>query len=117
MSEMDRQAALRLFEEALSAAREEDGLGEDRWAMMRAYAEALKEIGVDDELMFRAGGPVQLVRNCMMLMLEQFPEAPPLDEESVHGYSVHELLKSMSELLLRDLDARSGTRYIYRPRG
>lgn len=73
---------------------------DNRWNNLYAYADALGD-------MVRAGAdPVENVLVTLSLVLEQFPESPPLDPESHHVNCVHHLVKTVLGALRKDKIAR-----------
>ncbi|MBU1611216.1 MAG: hypothetical protein KKC99_05155 [Proteobacteria bacterium] len=67
---------------------EENGFYSDsRWNNLYAYADTLKD-------MVRAGGdPLEETLVTLSLILEQFPESPPITPESLHINCVNHLLR------------------------
>ncbi|MEF2145436.1 MAG: hypothetical protein V3573_08325 [Desulfovibrionaceae bacterium] len=62
---------------------------DNRWNNMYAYAETLKDL-------LQAGGdPIEESILTLSLVLQQFPESPPLDEESHHVNCVHGLVQTV----------------------
>lgn len=62
---------------------------DSRWNNMYAYAATLQDL-------VRAGGdPVEESIVTLSLVLQQFPESPPLDEESHHVQCVHLLVRNV----------------------
>lgn len=73
---------------------------DNRWNNMYAYAEAL------EDLVKTGGDPVENTLMTLSLVLEQFPESPPVDEESHHLLCVHKLVKTVLGALRKDKIAR-----------
>ncbi|WP_022660602.1 hypothetical protein [Paucidesulfovibrio longus] len=62
---------------------------DSRWNNMYAYAATLQDL-------IQAGGdPVEESIMTLSLVLQQFPESPPLDEESHHVNCVNALLRNV----------------------
>lgn len=62
---------------------------DNRWNNLYTYADTLKDL-------IRAGGdPVEESIITLSLILEQFPESPPLDLESHHVNCVNHLCKTV----------------------
>lgn len=62
---------------------------DSRWNNMYAYATTLQDL-------VKAGGdPVEESIMTLSLVLQQFPESPPLDEESHHVNCVNALLRNV----------------------
>lgn len=60
---------------------------DNRWNNLYAYADTLQD-------MVKAGGdPLEETMLTLSLILEQFPESPPITPESHHINCVHHLLK------------------------
>lgn len=80
---------------------EDDGFYSDnRWNNLYAYADTLQD-------MVKAGGdPLEETMLTLSLILEQFPESPPITPESLHVNCVHHLLKVVLGAIRKDKIAR-----------
>jgi hypothetical protein len=113
----ERDLARRIFEQAVAdVAPAEPGADPDRWEVMRRLGVALGEAAEDPRLLEAAGGPVALAHDCIKLLLLHFPEAVPLDDESLHGFCLHEFLDNLGQVLLRRLDLDTGMDYFHTPK-
>lgn len=76
---------------------DDDGFYSDnRWNNLYAYADTLAD-------MVRAGGdPLEETMLTLSLVLEQFPESPPLTPESHHINCVHHLLKTVLSAIRKE---------------
>ncbi|MGE4470539.1 MAG: hypothetical protein AB7D47_10445 [Desulfovibrio sp.] len=62
---------------------------DNRWNNMYAYAQTLQDL-------VKAGGdPVEECIMTLSLVLQQFPESPPADEDSHHVGCVHLLVRNV----------------------
>ena len=73
---------------------------DNRWNNMYAYAQAL------EDLVGTGADPLENAIMTLSLVLEQFPESPPVDTESHHLACVHELVKNVLGALRKDKIAR-----------
>ncbi len=73
---------------------------DNRWNNMYAYAQAL------EDLVQTGADPVESAMTTLSLVLEQFPESPPVDTESHHLVCVHKLVKVVLGALRKDKIAR-----------
>ncbi len=69
---------------------------EHRWNNLYAYADTLKDL-------IRAGAdPLEETQTTLSLILEQFPESPPITPESLHINCVNHLLRAVLEALRKE---------------
>ena len=69
---------------------------DNRWNNMYAYAEALKD------LLDSGSDPLEEAMTTLALVLDQFPDSPPVDTESHHLLCVHKLVKTVLLALRKD---------------
>ncbi len=62
---------------------------DSRWSNLYSYADTLKD------LIASGNPPSEEIVMTLSLILEQFPESPPVDEESFHVLCVHHLVKTV----------------------
>lgn len=78
----------------------------DRWSYLTQMASTMPAMVHEEGL-----SPLDTVLLMLVYCLEQFPDAVPLDEESLHGHSVHTLLSKAYETLLLEVDRREGIEF------
>lgn len=86
---MDDKEIRKNIEEMMRGGDENPFYSDSRWSNLYSYADTLKD------LIASGNPPSEEIVVTLSLILEQFPESPPVDEESFHVLCVHHLVKTV----------------------